>query len=90
MPPAGYKNAVFLANEVPGVDIPQEVIDALKDKPQEQAFEISCNFAMSVIERVFDSAYGFYLMTPLRKWQLTSKLTALIRQQEQKSREKQK
>ena len=72
LPVASYRNAVFLNNEVPGIEIPEEVIESLKDA--ENVFEISISFSKGIIERVYDFCDGFYIMTPLKKIELVTKL----------------
>ncbi len=78
MPVAGYKNAVFLVNEVSGIEIPQSVIDSLKDKTPGEAAKISCDYSMTIIDKVYDAADGFYLMTPLKKTNITLNLIKRI------------
>ncbi|HPE94774.1 MAG TPA: bifunctional homocysteine S-methyltransferase/methylenetetrahydrofolate reductase [Bacillota bacterium] len=90
LPPAGYKNALFLSNEVPGVEIPQSVIDALNGKTPEEVFDISSDFAMDIINEVYEDADGFYLMTPLKKSALTARLTEKIRKKQNDSRDNEK
>lgn len=74
LPVASYKNAVFLNNEVKGIDIPQQIIDNLKDKEVDDVFNISINFSMDIINEVYDCADGFYIMTPLKKIDLVCDL----------------
>lgn len=74
LPVASYKNAIFLNNEVSGIEIPQDVIDGLKDKGAEEVYDISIGFAKGIINRVYDSADGFYIMTPLKKTDLVCEL----------------
>ncbi len=67
MPIAGYKNALFLNNEVPGIIIPDDIIEALKDKTSEQATKISVKYCLDIINRISDYCDGYYIMTPLKK-----------------------
>ncbi len=82
LPVAGYKNALFLTNEVSGIDIPASVIDNLRDKTPEQAARISVDFSMQIIQKVYTQADGFYIMTPLRKTNIVSGLIEQIRRLE--------
>lgn len=72
MPVAGYKNAVFLNNEVPGVKIPPEVVASLKDSADPT--DASISFSAGIINSVYDHADGFYIMTPLKKVELVCEL----------------
>lgn len=79
MPLAGYKNAVFLDNEVPGIRIEPELIARLKDKSPEQAREICLDFAEKIIDQIKEGCDGFYIMTPLKKAELSERLVRYIR-----------
>lgn len=79
MPVAGYKNALFLNNEVSGISVPEDLLAALQGKSREEAADISVRFGMEVIRRVFDCCDGFYLMTPLKRIDLTTRLAQEIR-----------
>lgn len=80
MPVAGYKNAVFLNNEVPGVSIPQHFVDSLKDQPRDVVTERTLAFCRELIEMARPCSSGFYLMTPLRRVDLTEVLLRTVRE----------
>lgn len=79
LPVAGYKNAVFLMNEVSGIEIPKQVVEALYDKTPEQAAQISIAYSTEMIKRVNAAADGFYLMTPLKRVDIIHGLIQEIR-----------
>ncbi len=79
MPLAGYKNALFLNNEVPGIDIPEPILEALAGASPPQAKEICLRYAKEMIDRVWPDCGGFYIMTPLKKVELSEELIAYIR-----------
>ena len=79
LPIASYKNALFLNNEVSGIDIPRTVIDRMQDKTQEQVYDISIAYCRGVIEKIYTACDGFYLMTPLKKTDLVAKLIKEIK-----------
>lgn len=83
LPVAGYKNALFLTNEVSGIEIPGEVIESLRDKTPEEAARISIEYSMSTVKRVYAAADGFYIMTPLRKTNIVCGLIEQIRRLEE-------
>lgn len=82
MPVAGYKNALFLNNEVSGISVPEDLLHALQPAGREEAAAHSIAFCMEMIRRVFDLCDGFYLMTPLKRIDLTARLTKEIRRLE--------
>lgn len=83
LPVAGYKNALFLTNEVSGIEIPKEVIESLRDQIPEEAARISVEYSMSIARKVYAAADGFYIMTPLRKTNIVCGLIEQIRRLEE-------
>ncbi|MCI8387641.1 MAG: bifunctional homocysteine S-methyltransferase/methylenetetrahydrofolate reductase [Clostridiales bacterium] len=83
MPLAGYKNAVFLANEVGGISIPAELCEALRDASPEQTREISLRFAEDIIDSVWDCCDGFYVMFPLKRAELAEALVEYIKDKDE-------
>lgn len=79
MPLAGYKNAVFLSNEVGGITIPSELCEALKDASPEEAKTIVLDFARGIIDSVWDCCDGFYVMFPLKRAELAEALVEYIK-----------
>lgn len=79
MPLAGYKNARYLNNEVPGIEIPEHLIASLRDKNAEEARTICLSFAKSTVDQIYEQIDGYYLMTPLKKVDLSLELLDYIR-----------
>lgn len=74
MPLVGYKNAQFINNEVPGIDIDEKIIEMFKDKTREESEEIGINLSMKSINKLYEHVAGFYLMTPLKRTHVICKL----------------
>ncbi|MCL1905454.1 MAG: bifunctional homocysteine S-methyltransferase/methylenetetrahydrofolate reductase [Clostridiales bacterium] len=67
LPLAGYKNALFLQQEVGGITIPAALLHSLEHKDAAATRQISldhCRFMMKELEPL---CAGFYFMTPLNK-----------------------
>ncbi|MHB8962202.1 MAG: methylenetetrahydrofolate reductase, partial [Saccharofermentanales bacterium] len=79
LPVAGYRNALFLNNEVPGIRIPDAFLDKLKDASPEAASKYIMDFGKEIISMTYDHADGFYLMTPLKKIGLVCEFLTEIR-----------
>jgi len=79
MPPASYKNAVFLNNEVSGITMDTAFVESLRDLTREEIVEASTDFCFEIAKKVADVRGGFYLMTPLKRVDLTVRLTEKIR-----------
>ena len=76
---ASYKNALFLNNEVPGIEIPGEVIKNLKDKNGQDTKDVSISYAKSIVDIMQDNCDGYYIMTSLKKFDCTAELIQYIR-----------
>ena len=83
LPVAGYKNALFLINEVSGIEIPSHILDQLKEKSPEETRKISLEFSMGFIDQVYEKADGFYIMTPLKKVEIVTSIINVLRRREQ-------
>jgi len=79
LPIAGWKNAMFLNNEVSGIEIPTDFIEQLKELSPDEVIQASVAYSMNMIHRIYDCADGFYIMTPLRKIELVASLLAKIK-----------
>lgn len=80
MPIVGYKNAQFINNEVPGIEIDENTIDMFKDKDREEAEEIGINISMESINKLYKYVSGFYLMTPLKRTHVVCELIKKIKE----------
>ncbi len=78
MPVAGYKNALFLKNEVAGTGVPDSLVSALEGKSGEEARAIALGEAKRMIDRLYDVCDGFFLMLPLKKVDYITELVEYI------------
>ncbi|MBP3447527.1 MAG: bifunctional homocysteine S-methyltransferase/methylenetetrahydrofolate reductase [Clostridia bacterium] len=82
LPIAGWKNARFLNNEVSGIQIPEALIERLKQLEPEEVKHAVVSYSMEKIRSVYYEADGFYIMTPLKKIELVAELLTAIRKLE--------
>lgn len=80
MPLVGYKNAQFINNEVPGIEIDEKIIDMFKDKSREESEVIGIDLAVGIINRLYENVSGFYLMTPLKRTNVICELIKKIKE----------
>ena len=74
LPVVSYKNAMFLNNELTGIDVPQAVVNNLKDKTPAESRNVSVEFCKDIVSKVYDFADGFYIMTPMKKVDLVCEI----------------
>ncbi len=84
LPIASHRNALFLNNEVSGINIPQAVIERFQGSTPEEAERISFNLSASLVKLLWDACDGFYLVTPLKKIDLICKVIEFIRNDEKR------
>lgn len=71
LPLASYKNAEFLHNEVPGMQIPEPIRERMrKAAPGAEARKEGVAIAREMLFQVRDRVQGAYLMPPLGKYEL--------------------
>src|SRR5262249_16770220 len=70
-PLVSYKNAEFLHNEVPGMQIPEEIRERMgRGPPGGEARKEGVKIAREMLFAVRDRVQGAYLMPPLGKFEL--------------------
>jgi len=83
MPLTGYRNALFLHNEVPGIKIPEKVLKRMeKVKTKEEGRQIGVDMAKDLVDVALEKFPGIYLMTPFSLWRMTESLTRYIREKD--------
>lgn len=71
LPLVSYKNAEFLHNEVPGMQIPEEIRERMRRvAPGEEARKEGVRIAREMLFAVRERVQGAYLMPPLGKYEL--------------------
>ena len=77
LPLAGYRNAEFLHNEVPGMSIPDWVLERLrKASSQTKAELVGVDIAREVLTYSNELVEGAYLMVPFNRLGLVERVTA--------------
>ncbi|WP_242855596.1 hypothetical protein [Ruminiclostridium josui] len=75
-----YRNAQFINNEVPGIDIDIETIEKFRDRSREEAEKLGIEITMDIIKEVYPHVAGFYLMTPLKRTGVICELIKKIKE----------
>ncbi|MDQ0417201.1 homocysteine S-methyltransferase [Croceifilum oryzae] len=83
MPITGYRNALFLHNEVPGIKIADDVIrrfESITDPAV--ARQVGVEIAKDLLDTAMTYFPGIYLITPFSYWPMTVELTRYIREKD--------
>lgn len=83
MPLVSLKNALFVKNEVPGVVVPDEVVDAMKAAaPGEAARAVGLDIARRLLRAALKSgAPGAYIVAPFNRADLAGELATFVREE---------
>jgi homocysteine S-methyltransferase len=64
-PLTSYKNAEFMANEVPGVSVPPPLLERMsRTRTKQEGLRIGVEIAQELIEQVYDSVQGLAVSAP--------------------------
>lgn len=81
MPLTGYRNALFLHNEVPGIKISEDVLKRMESQPDKEAGRREgLEVAKELLEVALAHFKGIYLITPFSYWQMSEELIHFIHQ----------
>ena len=68
IPLVSYRNAVFLNNEIAGIDIPDKYIKRFSpNMSRQEAEDVGVEIAVDIINKVKGQADGIYLITPFNR-----------------------
>ena len=75
IPLVSYRNAVFLNNEIAGIDIPDKYIKKFSPNMSRQEAEyVGVEIAVDIINKVKGQADGIYLITPFNRTGMIAKI----------------
>ena len=67
LPPISFRNALFLGNEVPGINIPDDLIEKMKTAGEALQQPVGIEYSVDIAKRAMEFADGIYLMLPFGK-----------------------
>ncbi len=83
MPLVSYKNAMYMKNELPGINVPDEIVNRYHpDMTRKEAEETAGQICVEIGEKAMDFADGFYLMTPFNRVSLVNGIINRLRELE--------
>lgn len=81
MPLVSYKNAKFVANEMPGIFVPEEIVNRYReDMSREEAEAVATEIAVEIAQDLRNTADGYYMMTPFNRAGLIAGIIQQIRE----------
>lgn len=79
MPLVSLRNAMYLNNEVPGIDIPDSYINLFhSEMSREEAEDVGVGMAVDLAKKLDGLADGYYFMTPFNRATMIKKIIELL------------
>ncbi|MGI6113858.1 MAG: bifunctional homocysteine S-methyltransferase/methylenetetrahydrofolate reductase [Mahellales bacterium] len=80
MPLVSYRNALFLNNEVAGINIPDSIVKGFdKNMTREEGETLGIEIALSIADKIKEYVHGFYFITPFNRVEMIMKIINKIR-----------
>ena len=75
LPLVSYRNALFLNNEVPGINIPQKYIDKFDENmTRDEGEKIGIEIAVEIRDKIMPYVDGIYYMAPFNRAEMIRKI----------------
>ena len=79
MPVVSQRNAIFMENEVNGIHVAEDIIEAFAGLDREQGEALGLEVSLKMAREALPYADGFYLMTPFNRVALMERLIARLK-----------
>lgn len=79
MPLVSFRNAMFVKNEISGIEVPAEIITCYnKNMSREESEYVGITIALELIEKLQDIADGFYFIVPFNRASMICKIIEMM------------
>ena len=79
MPVVSQRNAIFMENEVNGIHVAEDIMEAFAGLDREQGEALGLEISLKMAREALPYADGFYLMTPFNRVALMERLIARLK-----------
>ena len=79
MPVVSQRNAIFMENEVNGIHVAEDIMEAFAGLDREQGEALGLEISLKIAREALPYADGFYLMTPFNRVALMERLIARLK-----------
>ena len=79
MPVVSQRNAIFMENEVNGIHVAEDIMEAFAGLDREQGEALGLEISLKMTREALPYADGFYLMTPFNRVALMERLIARLK-----------
>lgn len=74
IPIVSHRNALFMSQEMAGIDIPEDIVNMYEGLDRDSAEELAVKLSVDVANRMHDFTDGLYLITPFQRVSLIEKI----------------
>ena len=80
MPIVSYRNALYMKNEISGIEVDDAILSSYEHKNREEAAVLAVTIAKATIDEMASFVDGFYLITPFHRVEIMQQIIAHIQQ----------
>ncbi len=74
MPIVSYKNATFINNEIPGINVCDEIASLYRDKSKEECTALAVKISSTIASHIKPYIDGYYIITPFNRVDIVSQV----------------
>lgn len=80
MPIVSHRNAVYMNNEIAGIDVDESYIQRYEGTTREEAGVLAVSISCEIADAIRDVVDGFYLITPFNRVEIIAQIVSHIQQ----------
>lgn len=80
MPIVSHRNAVFMDNEISGIDVDPHYISLYEGKTREEAAQLAVSISCDIVKELQPYVHGYYLITPFNRVEIIGEIVSYIQQ----------
>lgn len=84
LPIVSYRNAVYMNNEISGIEVDEQLIACYEGKNREEAQQLAVDISCITIDRMKDYVDGYYIITPFNRVEIVGDIISYIHRQEER------
>lgn len=79
LPIVSHRNACFINNEIPGINVCDEIVDLYEGKTREECHELAVKISSEIAKKMEPYIDGYYLITPFKNVEIIKRIVENIR-----------
>lgn len=80
IPIVSHRNAVYMNNEISGIDVDDEIIQLYEGKSRQEASALAVKISCAIVDHIKDIIDGYYLITPFNRVEIIEQIVSYIQQ----------